>query len=132
MAVVAADVREPEQVDAVITATVARFGRLDVLVNKRGRLASGRHGDGLAAVHGRDHCAQSRCGVVFAQRANAVMQTQAGGGNDREHRQREWCAAIAEHVAYGAAKAGLLNTTRTLAVELAPKVRVTRWWSGWS
>jgi NAD(P)-dependent dehydrogenase (short-subunit alcohol dehydrogenase family) len=31
-----ADVRESEQVDALVTATVDRFGRLDVLVNNAG------------------------------------------------------------------------------------------------
>ena len=33
---VTADVREPEQLDAVIDATVGRFGALDVLVNNAG------------------------------------------------------------------------------------------------
>ena len=35
-AFVAADVREPEQIDAVIAACVERFGRVDVLVNNAG------------------------------------------------------------------------------------------------
>src|SRR5438034_9463490 len=33
---VAADVREPEQVDAVVAATTGRFDRIDVLVNNAG------------------------------------------------------------------------------------------------
>ena len=61
---------------------------------------------------------------MFAQQANAVMQAQEHGGTHRQHRERERRPAVAQHVAYGAAKAGLLNATQTMAVEFAPKVRV--------
>ena len=63
--------------------------------------------------------------IVFAQRANAVMQ-QPGRRAGRSSTSRA-SAAFGRRpntLAYGAAKAGLLNATQTMAVEFAPKVRV--------
>jgi len=61
---------------------------------------------------------------VCAQRANAVMQRQEHGGCIVNIASVSGVRPSPNTVAYGAAKAGLLNATQTLAVELAPKVRV--------
>jgi len=78
---VAADIREAEQVDAVIAATVDRFGALDVLVNNAGgsppadtATASPRFTAGIIALN-------LTAALVCAQKANAVMQTQEHGGS---------------------------------------------------
>jgi NAD(P)-dependent dehydrogenase (short-subunit alcohol dehydrogenase family) len=120
---VAADVREPEQIDGVIDATVERFGRVDVLVNNAGgsppadtATASPRFTAGIIGLN-------LTASLVFAQKANAVMQERAGGSIVN-------IASVSgvrpspNTLAYGAAKAGLLNATKTMAVEFAPKVRV--------
>src|SRR6476661_2358893 len=121
---VAADIREPEQVDAVIAATVDRFGALDVLVNNAGgsppadsATASPRFTAGIIALN-------LTAALVCAQKANAVMQAQARGGSIVNIASVSGVRPSPSTVAYGAAKAGLLNATQTLAVELAPKVRV--------
>jgi NAD(P)-dependent dehydrogenase (short-subunit alcohol dehydrogenase family) len=121
---VAADVREPEQVDAVISATTERFGALDVLVNNAGgsppadtATASPRFTAGIIALN-------LTAALVCAQKANAVMQGQAQGGTIVNIASVSGIRPSPSTVAYGAAKAGLLNATQTLAVELAPKVRV--------
>jgi NAD(P)-dependent dehydrogenase (short-subunit alcohol dehydrogenase family) len=117
-------VRDPDQVDAVVTAVTARFGRLDGLINNAGgapaaaaATASPRFSEAIIRLN-------LIAPLVFAQRANTVMQGQEDGG---------WIVNIASvsgvrpspgTAAYGAAKAGLLNLTQTLAVEWAPKVRV--------
>ena len=63
--------------------------------------------------------------LVCAQQANAVMQAQADGGSIVNIASVSGAAAVTRAAAaYGAAKAGLLNLTQTLAVECAPKVRV--------
>jgi NAD(P)-dependent dehydrogenase (short-subunit alcohol dehydrogenase family) len=59
-----------------------------------------------------------------AQAANAVMQDQDGGGVVLNIASVSALRPSPGTAAYGAAKAGLVNLTRTLAVEWAPKVRV--------
>ena len=121
---VGADVREPDQVDAVIAATTDRFGSLDVLVNNAGgsppadtAAASPRFTAGIIALN-------LTAALVTAQKANAVMQGQERGGNIVNIASVSGIRPSPRTVAYGAAKAGLLNATQTLAVEFAPKVRV--------
>ena len=120
----AADVREPEQVDAVIDSCVQRFGRLDVLVNNAGgsppadsATASPRFTAGIIALN-------LTAPIVFAQRANAVMHAQEQGGAIVNIASVSGVRPSPETLAYGAAKAGLLNATQTMAVEFGPKVRV--------
>jgi len=59
-----------------------------------------------------------------AQRANAVMQRQESGGTIINIASVSATRPSPGTAAYGAAKAGLLNLTQSLAVEWAPKVRV--------
>jgi NAD(P)-dependent dehydrogenase (short-subunit alcohol dehydrogenase family) len=60
----------------------------------------------------------------FAQKANAVMQDQPEGGVIINIASVSGIRPSPGTAAYGAAKAGLLSLTQTLAVEWAPKVRV--------
>jgi NAD(P)-dependent dehydrogenase (short-subunit alcohol dehydrogenase family) len=124
VAFVAADVREPEQIDAVIADCTQRFGHVDVLVNNAGgsppadsATASPRFTSGIIALN-------LTAPIVFAQRANAVMQGQEHGGTIVNIASVSGVRPSPDTLAYGAAKAGLLNATQTMAVEFAPKVRV--------
>ncbi|HLX89739.1 MAG TPA: SDR family oxidoreductase [Acidimicrobiales bacterium] len=121
---VAADVRDPEQAAAAVAAAVERHGRLDVLVNNAG---------GSPAVASADASARFVTSVVTlnllapffcAQAANAVMQEQTEGGCIVNVGSVSGLRPSPGTAAYGAAKAGLLSLTRTLAVEWAPRVRV--------
>lgn len=121
---VAADVREVDQVVALFDAAVARFGRLDLLVNNAGgsppadaATASPRFS---AAIVGLNLLAPLHC----AQLANAVMQQQADGGGILNVASVSGVRPSPGTAAYGAAKAGLIHLTQSLAVEWAPKVRV--------
>jgi NAD(P)-dependent dehydrogenase (short-subunit alcohol dehydrogenase family) len=120
----AADVREPEQIDAVVANCVDRFGGLDVLVYNAGgsppadsATASPRFTAGIIALN-------LVAPIVFSQRAYAVMQMQESGGTIVNIASVSGVRPSPATLAYGAAKAGLLNATRTLAVEWGPKVRV--------
>jgi NAD(P)-dependent dehydrogenase (short-subunit alcohol dehydrogenase family) len=121
---VACDVREAKAVRALVAAVLERHGRLDVLVNNAGGSPPGD----AATLSPRFHEAVVRLNLLaplhLAQAANAVMQAQADGGvivfigSVSAQRPSPGTAA------YGAAKAGVLSLTASLAVEWAPKVRV--------
>lgn len=121
---VAADVRDPDAVEALVTATVDRFGSLDVLVNNAG----GAPPADTATVSPKFSRAIIELNLlaplVCSQRANAVMQGQPEGGSIVNIASVSALRANPNAAAYGAAKAGVLNLTQTLAVEFAPKVRV--------
>ncbi len=120
----AADVRDLEQIDSVVTLAIERFGRLDVLVNNAG----GAPPADAATASPRFSEAILRLNLIaplnFAQKANAVMQKQDEGGVILNIASVSALRPSPGAAAYGAAKAGLLSLTQTLAVEWAPKVRV--------
>ncbi len=121
---IAADVRDIEQLTRVIDHAMAQWGRLDVLVNNAGgapyaeaATASPRFSEKIIALN-------LLAPLNFAQAANRVMQTQTTGGVIINIASVSGQRPSPGTAAYGAAKAGLLNLTTSLAVEWAPKVRV--------
>ena len=121
---IAADVREPEEIDKVIGFTEKRLGRVDVLVNNAGgsppadsATASPKFSNAIISLN-------LVAPLVFAQKANAVMQQQSEGGVVINIASLSGLRPSPGTAAYGAAKAGLLNLTQTLAMDYAPKVRV--------
>jgi NAD(P)-dependent dehydrogenase (short-subunit alcohol dehydrogenase family) len=121
---VAADVREPAEIDEVIGFATQQFGRIDVLVNNAGgsppadsATASPKFSNAIISLN-------LIAPLVFAQKANAVMQQQPDGGVIVNIASVSGTRPSPGTAAYGAAKAGLLNLTQTLAMDYAPKVRV--------
>jgi NAD(P)-dependent dehydrogenase (short-subunit alcohol dehydrogenase family) len=121
---VAADVRENEQVDRLVAATVERSGRLDVLIANAG----GAPAVDAASVSPRFHEKIIQLNLIAplhcAQRANAAMQKQPEGGVIVFITSVSGMRPSPGTAAYGAAKAGLISLAQSLAVEWAPKVRV--------
>lgn len=120
----AADVRDAEADQRLVAAVVERFGRLDVVVNNAGgspyadaATASARFSTSIVTLN-------LLAPLFVAQAANAVMQGQDGGGVIVNIASVSGIRPSPGTAAYGAAKAGLLNLTQSLAVEWAPKVRV--------
>jgi NAD(P)-dependent dehydrogenase (short-subunit alcohol dehydrogenase family) len=120
----AADVRDADAVATLIDRARERLGRLDVVVNNAG-------GGPPAFVQGtspRLHASIITLNLIaplfVAQRANDVMQAQADGGCIVNIGSLNGLHTSPGVAAYGAAKAGLLNLTQSLAAEWAPKVRV--------
>ncbi|MGZ8765918.1 MAG: SDR family oxidoreductase [Acidimicrobiia bacterium] len=121
---VAADVRDADQIGELFAEIASRFGRLDVAVNNAGgspvaeaATASPRFS---AAIIGLNLLAP----LQVAQAANAVMQMQPEGGSIINITSVSGTRPSPGTAAYGAAKAGLINLTESLAAEWAPKVRV--------
>jgi NAD(P)-dependent dehydrogenase (short-subunit alcohol dehydrogenase family) len=118
------DVRDPEQVDAMVERIVEAHRRLDVVVNNAGgspsadsATASPRFSEAIIKLN--------LLGPLFvAQAANRVMQAQDEGGAIVNIASISGMRPSPNTAAYGAAKAGLLNLTQTLAMDWAPKVRV--------
>ncbi len=121
---VAADVRDLEQIERIVAAVLERHGRLDVLVNNAG----GSPPADAATVSPRFSASIIQLNLIaplwLSQRANAVMQQQPSGGSIVNIASVSGVRPSPGTAAYGAAKAGLINLTQSLAVEWAPKVRV--------
>jgi NAD(P)-dependent dehydrogenase (short-subunit alcohol dehydrogenase family) len=123
-AFVAADIREVDQIQAVIEFATKRFGRIDALVNNAGgapeaeaATVSPRFSDKILALN-------LNAALHFSQAANAVMQNQDAGGSITHISSVSGMRSSPGTAAYGAAKAGLISLAQSLAVEWAPKVRV--------
>lgn len=121
---VGADVREAEQVERMVDEAVERLGRLDVLVNNAGGAPFAE----AAAVSPRfsEKIIQLNLTAALhcAQQANRVMQAQDSGGSIINIGSVSGVRPSPGTAAYGAAKAGLINLSGTLAIEWGPKVRV--------
>jgi len=121
---VAADLRDPGHAAATVAAAVDHCGRLDVVVNNAGgsppsdaATVSPRFVEKIVALN-------LLAPFYVAQRANAVMQEQRSGGLIINIGSLSGQRPSPGTAAYGAAKAGLANLTRSLAMEWAPRVRV--------
>jgi NAD(P)-dependent dehydrogenase (short-subunit alcohol dehydrogenase family) len=121
---VEADVRDVDHIARVVAQALQQHGSLDILVNNAGGAPNAE----AAAASPRFSEAIIRLNLIaplnFAQQANRVMQQQVNGGCIINVASVSGVRPSPGTAAYGAAKAGLLNLTMSLAVEWAPKVRM--------
>jgi 3-oxoacyl-[acyl-carrier protein] reductase len=122
-----ADVKDDDQVRAMVGAVEARFGRLDALVNNAGITRWVPIGDleGLSDAMWDDildvnvkaafRCARAAAPLLRVQRGAIVNVSSISG---------VLATPTLSSLAYGTAKAGLIYLTRGLAVALAPEIRV--------
>ena len=121
---VSCNVRDAEDVERMVSAIVERDGQLDVLINNAGgapyKLAAEASARFSASIIDLNLTSALHCSTA----ANAVMQRQPQGGAIVNIASVSALRPSPGTAAYGAAKAGLLNLTTSLAVEWAPRVRV--------
>lgn len=118
----AADLRRPEDVTAFVERVGERYGRLDTLVNNAGGtpygLLAGADSQRQARIVELNLTAPLLVSIAAYERLRAARGSIVMIGSVSGTRPSPGTAA------YGAAKAGLENLARSLAVEWAPEVRV--------
>ncbi|MGW0635620.1 SDR family oxidoreductase [Nocardia salmonicida] len=118
------DVRDADAVAAMFAEILARYGRVDHVVNNAGGAPFAMAEAASPKFHAKIVELNLLAPLLISQQANALMQKQDAGGSIvmitsvSGHRPSPGTAA------YGAAKAGLDNLVSSLAVEWAPKVRL--------
>ncbi|HEV7258061.1 MAG TPA: SDR family NAD(P)-dependent oxidoreductase [Bosea sp. (in: a-proteobacteria)] len=115
------DAAQAGDADAVVQATVARFGRIDALVT-----AAGLYRDRLVSEMSEEEWRQSiainldgvfhvcRAAIPHLAEGSAIVNIASMAGHRGSY----------AHAHYAAAKGGVLTLSRSLALELAPRTRV--------
>lgn len=116
------DMIEPAQVEAMIAAAVQRLGGIDLLVNNAGIGSFGTVAD-IDLAHWREVMAIDLEAVMWASRCALPHLLQARGCIVNVA-STAGLAGDYGFAAYNAAKAGVLNLTRAMALDHAPTIRV--------
>ena len=118
------DVRESSQIMALLDFCIATYGRLDILVNNAGGAPPADSSSASERFTKSVIDLNLVAPLIFAQMARKAMIDKGDGGLIINISSVSGMRANPMGVAYGAAKAGLLNATETLALEWGPEIRV--------
>jgi 3-oxoacyl-[acyl-carrier protein] reductase len=113
------DVRDATQVEAAMAATVERYGTVDILVNNAGGVFAAPFLD--TSENGFDalYRANLKHVMLCTKAVAAHMVEQGHGGSIINVTSIEGVRAAPLYASYAAAKAGVINLTKTLALEFA-------------
>lgn len=119
------DVSDADGVAAAVAATVARFGRLDVLYNNAGG-SSPRDGSVVSATIDEFWRAirLDLFGTWLCSRSAIPEMLKTGGGSIINTISNVALMGIKNLSAYSASKGGVASLTRAMAVDFAPHIRV--------
>ncbi len=121
--VVCADVSKEEDVKRMVNETINRFGHIDILVNNAGEIF--RPGDWKTDVATWHKTIDTNLTSAWLMsREVAPVMLDAGRGSIINIVSVYGFIGAAAVLAYTSAKGGLITMTKSLAKELAPKVRV--------
>lgn len=125
--VVGGNVAKDEDCRAMVDAAMAKWGRLDVLVNNAGTTKFVEH-DNLDGLSSDDFQRIYSVNVIgtyqMIRAANAVMQKQETGGVVVNVASTAAITGIGSSVAYAASKGAMVTMTLSLARSLGPKLRI--------
>ena len=117
------DVREAEQVEAMVKKTFEEFGRIDILVNNAGGgylkpaiETSERAWETQLSMNLTSAflCSKAAAKIMLEQKSGSIINISSRAGDQ----------PAVGMIGYGVSKAGMNHMTRTLAFELAPYIRV--------
>ncbi|HEY5014814.1 MAG TPA: SDR family NAD(P)-dependent oxidoreductase, partial [Acidimicrobiia bacterium] len=117
-----ADVSRRVDADAMVAATIERFGRLDVLYNNAAVQMSGRLVDCTESEWDLT-IATNLTAIFYSCRAGIPHMVASGAGSIINTASVLGLIGSEGYAAYGAAKAGLVALTRQIATEFGPHVR---------
>ena len=117
-----ADLAQFDRLPELVAHAVGRFGRLDALVNNASAFFATPFGTTTPAQWQALFDVNVRAPFFLAQAAAPHLQAREGAIVNLAdiHAERP----LRDHAVYGMSKAALVQQTRALALELAPKVRV--------
>lgn len=120
------DVTVTSQLENMVNKTLARFGRIDILMNNAGGVASDLMGKAMEmSEEVWDKVVDLNLKATFlACKAVAPVMLKQGKGSIVNWSSMAGLMTFPIAAQYGAAKAGVWNLTMTLAAELAPNIRV--------
>lgn len=115
---VVADITKADDIDRLVAETVARFGRLHILVNNAGGGSRENTDEAWDAAY--------RMNILAAVRATraAVPHMQASGGGSIVHIASIWGRESGGAATYNAMKSAMVSHAKAMAQELAPEIRV--------
>lgn len=116
-----ADLRDPEECQALVERAISEFGALDVVVNSAASFTQTRVGETTSEVWDEVFALNVRAPFLIAQAAAPHLRDSGSIVNIAD---LAGIQAWPSYLAHGAAKAGLIHLTRTLARALGPRVRV--------
>jgi len=115
------NVSEPSEVEAMVKFSVEKFGRLDVLHNNVATAGTVAPIGDMPIEAWHRAIAVSLCGVFYGMRFTLPQMVTQGGGVIVNTASVSGLAADYMLGGYNAAKAGVINLTRTAAIEYARK-----------
>ena len=115
----AMDLTDRASIQGAIDATVAAFGRLDILVNSAGL---GTNHDAIDATEAEwdELFAVNVRGLFFACQSAARVMLPQGSGRIINMASQTGLVGIPRHAAYSASKAAVIGLTKVLALEWSP------------
>lgn len=118
------DVRRSDEIARLFSTIIAEHGRLDVLVNNAGGGPPGELVDSSPELIERLIKLNLTAPLLCSQPACRIMREQPQGGCIINIGSVAGLRPAPTALVYGAAKAGLMHATQSMAMEWGPKVRV--------
>ena len=119
------DVAKSSDVEAMVTKVVARFGGVDILVNNAALTDHANIFESTEEEFDKVIAVSLKGPYLVTKHVAAQMAKQGRGGKILNFGSTSGLIGRADGIAYAAAKAGVINMTRAMAVQLSPyKIRV--------